>query len=56
MRRRSNLGTVDVDIGLVPEQCLDDLKASAEDCDAQWHFPLIMESVYVCASIEKKLD
>jgi hypothetical protein len=56
MRRRSELGTVGVDIGFVPEQCLDDLNAAAEDCDAQRHFPKFVESVYVCASIEKQLD
>lgn len=56
MRRRSELRTVDVDIRLVPKQCLDDLNAAAEDRDAQRHFPLFMEGVDVCASIEEEFD
>ena len=48
--------TVDVGVGLVPEQCLDDLDAPAEDCDAQWHPPQRVEGVYVSARIEEELD
>jgi hypothetical protein len=53
---RPEADAVDIDIGLVPEQCLDNLNAAAEDCNAQRHFPHLVESVDVCASIEEEFD
>ena len=56
MRRRPELSTVNVDIGFISEQRFDDLEAAPDDSDAQRHFPLRVDSIDVCASIEKAFD
>lgn len=56
MCRGSEVNTVDVGIGFIFEQCLDDLKAAPEDCDAQRHFSHFMKGVGVYTSVEKKLN